>query len=111
MTDEIVAEKSEPEPLPLADEIEVVKPETQTLSLGWRIAIGLLALVIVGALAYPFLQQLSGGGEQVNTPPPNLQAPESDLRSTIQANPDSPEAYFKLGNSYYEVGQWDQAVA
>jgi tetratricopeptide (TPR) repeat protein len=112
MTDEIIVEKSEPEPLPLAAEIDGAKPETRTLSLGWRVAIGLLALVIVGALAYPFIQQRLGGqGAPVNTPPPNLQAPGPDLEATIQANPDSPEAYFKLGNSYYEVGQWDQAVA
>jgi tetratricopeptide (TPR) repeat protein len=112
MTDEIVVEKSEPEPLPLADEIEVAKPETRTLSLGWRVVIGLLALVIVGVLAYPFIQQqLSGGGEPVNTPPPNLQAPGPDLEATLQANPGSAEVHFKLGNSYYEVGQWDQAIA
>ena len=111
MTDEIVAEKTEAELLPLADETVIAKPETRTLGLGWRVAIGLLALVIVGSLAYPFIQQqLGGGGEQVNTPPANL-PPAPDMEATLQANPDSPEAYFKLGNSYYEVGQWDQAVA
>jgi tetratricopeptide (TPR) repeat protein len=113
MTDEIVVEKTEPEPLPVVDETVAAKPESRTLNLGWRLAMGLLAVVIVGVLVYPFIQQQLSGGEQANTPTtlPNLQPPAPDLEATLQADPNSPEAYFKLGNSYYEVGQWDQAVA
>jgi tetratricopeptide (TPR) repeat protein len=86
--------------------------DTKSVSLIGRILIVVIAVVALALLIYPRLQQQS----QSTAPPlqdaaapetePNLTAPEA----TAQANPDSAEAQFSLGNSYAQTGQWNQAI-
>ena len=86
--------------------------ETKNQRLGGRTIIAVIALVIIAVLAYPFIQ------EQLNSNP-NTSAkvsPESQTlvtapEATAQANPDSAQAQFELGNAYVQAGQWDQALA
>jgi tetratricopeptide (TPR) repeat protein len=93
MTDETVVDNAEPEPPPLASEPITAKPEAKTFGVGWRIAIVLLAVIIVGFFVYPLIQG---------------QPAENNTGDTTALS--SAEEYFRLGNSHYEAGQWDQAV-
>lgn len=81
-----------------------------SLGLGWRIAIGVVALSIILGLGYSFIQ------DRVSpTPSPQPALPTADQarvaepEATAQANPESAEAQFELGNAYYEAGQWGLA--
>lgn len=80
--------------------------------LGWRTIIAIIALITIAILAYPFIQ------EQLNSNPDTSAkvSPESQTlvtvpEATAQANPDSAQAQFELGNAYVQAGQWDQALA
>ena len=80
----------------------------------WRIAAGLGALLVIGVLVWPLLNNrsenvpVSTGASVVSSPTPDdiLSAPEA----TAQADPDSPEAQFELGNAYYQAGRLENAV-
>ena len=39
------------------DEIDAEPEERKSFGLGWRIVVGIVAIVIIGALAYPLFQQ------------------------------------------------------
>jgi len=88
------------------------EPEnSKSLGLGWRIVIGVIAIVVVGILAYPFIRERINEDSQVlPTDPPQEQAAIAEPKATAQANPDSAEAQFELGNAYYQEGQWPLAV-
>ena len=86
--------------------------ETKNQRFGWRTIIAIIALVTIAVLAYPFIQ------EQPNSKPDTSVkvSPESQTllvapEATAQANPDSAQAQFELGNAYVQAGQWDQALA
>jgi tetratricopeptide (TPR) repeat protein len=102
--DQMAHEESDPAP-------SLEKAKSQ--GLGWRTGIAIVALVIVAILAYPFIQEQlnpSQPATSVNVSPVSqsqVTAPEA----TAQANPDSAEAQFELGNAYVQSGQWDQAQA
>ena len=92
-------------------------PENSTASktgLVWRIAAGLAALLVIGLLIWPLLDNQSGdispatGASAVPSPTPDELLSESE--AAAQANPDSPEAQFKLGNAYYQAGRLESAV-
>ncbi len=75
--------------------------------IGWRVVIILLALVIIGVLTYPFLQtQSAATPAAVQSEQSTLTAPEA----TAQANPNSVEAQFELGNLHVRAGELAQAV-
>ncbi|MBE7556635.1 MAG: tetratricopeptide repeat protein [Anaerolineales bacterium] len=87
-------------------------PERRSQSLGWRSILAILSLVIVGILAYQFFeeQNRAGPATPANVSPPvptQVTAPEA----TAQANPNSAQAQFELGNAYTDAGQWEQAQA
>jgi tetratricopeptide (TPR) repeat protein len=88
------------------------EPEgSKSLGLGWRIIIGVVAIVIVGILAYPFIQErINDNSQALPTAPVQEQAAIAGSKATVQANPDSAEAQFELGNAYYQEGQWPLAV-
>ncbi len=78
----------------------------------WRSILAILSLVIVGILAYQFFeeQNRAGPATPANVSPPvptQVTAPEA----TAQANPNSAQAQFELGNAYTDAGQWEQAQA
>lgn len=90
----------------------IVSPEIKNQGSGWRVILAILALVIVGVLAYQFFQERSGPNPITPasvspTAPAQVSLPES----TAQANPNSAQAQFELGNAYTEAGQWEQAQA
>ena len=83
------------------------------MGLGVKIIIGVVAIAVIAALLIPFLgnyQSSETASTSISSSPmqPNvaLSAPEA----TAQANPNSAEAQFELGNSYYGAGQLEQAV-
>ncbi len=85
-------------------------PETKSIWLGWRVVAAVIALVVLGVLAYPFLRERLNVSP--DTPPSTsetqtaITAPEA----TVRANPDSAGAQFELGNAYVESGQLEQAL-
>ena len=84
----------------------------KNVGLIWRVVIVVAALAIIAFLGYPLLQkQLKPDGNHNADLPSEVQATVAPLQATLQANPDSAEAWFELGKAYYQVEQWDQAVA
>ncbi|MBN1221568.1 MAG: tetratricopeptide repeat protein [Anaerolineae bacterium] len=80
----------------------------------WRVGVAVAALVIIAILAYPWIQELLKNDDSRNVPaqPATIAttvatAPEA----TVQANPNSAEAWFELGKVYYSAEQWNQAGA
>jgi tetratricopeptide (TPR) repeat protein len=82
---------------------------SQRPGLIWRMVALVVALGVIFSLIYP-LWQSSGNRSSMASPlsTPTLPAVS---QSTAQANPNSPEAWFELGKTYYKDNQWDQAVA
>ena len=88
------------------------EPETSKgLGVGWRVIIGIVAIVVVGILAYPFIRERVGDNSQsLPTESPQEQAAIAGPKATVQADPDSAEAQFELGNAYYQEDKWALAV-
>lgn len=72
----------------------IVDNEIRKVGLSWRILVGLVAIAIIGFLAYPFLQ------EQLNR----------SASPSAQSDSNSAESQFNTGNAYYEAGDWEQAI-
>lgn len=86
--------------------------EVKSAGLGWRTILAILSLVIVGVLAYQFFQERNKPNPATPASvspivPTQVTAPEA----TAQANPNSAQAQFELGNAYTDAGQWEQAQA
>ncbi len=86
-------------------------PETKSIGLGWRVVAAIIALVVLGVLAYPFLRERLNVNPDPPPPTSKTQTVLTAPEATAQANPDSAEAQFKLGNAYVESGQLEQALA
>ena len=86
------------------------EPQPRTIGLWWRVLVGLVALLLLGGLLYPFLQSQSTPGVPEDTPLPTSEQPATPP-VTLAAEADSPEEWFELGKTYYQQGQWAQAVA
>jgi tetratricopeptide (TPR) repeat protein len=81
-------------------------------------------LIVIAALAYPFIQQRqnepSTPGQTANTAEA-IPEVESELKTEVEAGQeseisaenisDTPEAWFEQGKAYYQAGQWQQAAA
>ena len=94
-------------------EEETVTPPEESSGLGlvWRIVVGIVAVVVIGVVAYPFIQEQWGTQSNVSTTvPPEVQSAVAGPLATAQADPSSAEAQFELGNAYYQAGQWNLAV-
>lgn len=87
--------------------------ETGSRGLAWRIIIAVLAVIIIGVLAYNQFagQQSSASPVSSTSVSPVAQATVSAPEATAQANPDSAVAQFDLGNAYVKSGQWVEAQA
>jgi superkiller protein 3 len=70
---------------------EQLLDNTQATGLGlwWRALVGVIAILVVGAILFPLVRTQSGN---------------------IQADPNSAEGQFELGNAHYEAGEWEQAI-
>lgn len=80
---------------------EYNSPDDSGIGLAWRIAMAVIALVVIAIIAYPFIQN-------------QLSAPSAATGGNERSggdNPDSAQAQFELGNQYAQTGEWDQAVA
>lgn len=85
--------------------------EAKGIGLGWRVGVAIVALVVIAILAYPwFRNQLLSPPDEPNVTAVEPQANLSPPQATAQANPDSADAQFELGNSYVRAGQLDQAL-
>lgn len=89
-------------------------PLTETssgISLTWKLIFAGVALVIVGLLAYPLLQEQTSTGASAN--------PDSSAKSPAAAGSEvvidtegaTAEELFDQGNAYFQAGQLEQAVA
>ena len=85
-------------------------PEPKSIRLGWRAVTAVIALVVIGILAYPFLRERLNVNPANDTPTSETQTAITAPEATAQANPDSAEAQFKLGNAYVESEQLEQAL-
>ncbi len=92
------------------DEINAEPEERKGFGLGWRIVVGIIAIVIIGVLAYPLIRQPDSNNKVEPAVPAEVQATVSGPEATAQANPESAESQFELGNAYYQARQWDQAI-
>jgi tetratricopeptide (TPR) repeat protein len=72
--------------------------DDKSLSLGWRLVVGVVAVIIIAALAIPFLAGQSSGTDD-------------GVATSTQASSKSAEEQFEAGNAHYEAGRWDEAVA
>ena len=80
------------------DEHTIVnQQETQSLTLGWRIAVIVAVVLLVGIFAY----QIS----------PTRTDLEPEVTAADQTDTTSAQAQFQIGNDYYESGQYEQAIA
>lgn len=87
-------------------------PETKNQGLPWQALIGVLAFAIIAVLAYQYFRDQPG--PKPTTPvsvSPIAAPPVSGPEATAQANPNSAQAQFELGNAYASTGQWPQAQA
>jgi tetratricopeptide (TPR) repeat protein len=85
---------------------------TKRFGTGAKLLLTGVALIVVAFLAYPLLK-----GQFASTPTPlaTVAAPQTPVRltgpeATAQANPDSAQAQFELGNAYVDSAQWEQAL-
>lgn len=81
--------------------------ETKSIGLGWRIIIGIIAVVVIAFLVFPFIRpqpNINGNGAT------GTLSEDQNPATALQADPDSALAQFELGNGYYEAGNWEQAV-
>jgi len=88
--------------------------ERDGLGIKWHLGIGLMAVAIIGILLFSLIgsrQNNSRDSAAATTSGVTPQSVSSEAEAMAQANPDSPEAQFELGNAYYEAGQFDQAVS
>ena len=83
------------------------KSQRSSTGLIWRILALGAALVIIGVLAYPLIQQQFQGDDNVSGTPlvEPIEAP------VLENEASSPEEWFELGKDYYKQNQWSQAVA
>jgi tetratricopeptide (TPR) repeat protein len=89
----------------LLDEFD--SAETKGKTLGWRIVLIIIALIVIAVLTYPFIRNRSAPSAANNVETqPTLTAPET----TTQIDPNSAQAQFELGNSYVRSGEWPKAA-
>ncbi len=95
-------------PIASKDSTEGASP----VSAGWRIGIGVVALILIVALGWQYYQaQQSPPATQ---PTPQTGTSEIESNSSLPADiatENDPAALFEMGNTYYKTGQLDNAVA
>jgi len=81
--------------------------QRSSTGLVWRILALGAALVIIGVLAYPLIQQQFQHDDKISGTPlvEPIEAPVLENEAT------TPEEWFELGKDYYKQNQWSQAVA
>ena len=91
------------------EQLTPAKPESNKFGLVWRVVVVIVAVVIIGFLAYPWIQGQFEKDDRINTPT-KPQSTAAFSEATVQADPDSAEEWFELGKTYYEEEQWTQAA-
>lgn len=89
-------------------------PSTATKNQGlrWQTLVGVLAFGIIAVFAYQYFRDQSGLRPTIPASVSPVAAPQlSGPEATAQANPNSAQAQFELGNAYASKGQWSQAQA
>ena len=115
MSDEpILDDTSDDEELTTA-ESDAEDTDSGGMGLGVKIIIGVVAIAVIAALLIPFLGNSQSSSQVVATPVSPLTQTEANVpiaapEATAQADPESPEAQFELGNYYYQAGQLGQAI-
>ncbi len=88
------------------------EPSART-GLSWRIGLALVALLLAGVLLFPLIQGQGNDDQPAQNSAPTTTAGSEAIAgplATAQANPNSPEAQFDLGNALYQQGQLNAAV-
>ena len=90
-----------------AESLPPANSQPNSTGLIWRILALVAALVIIAALAYPFIRQQFQSGDN-SSPSPLVPPTEA---SVLEDETKSPEEWFELGKDYYKQNQYGQAVA
>ncbi|GAB4431595.1 MAG: hypothetical protein Kow0031_12690 [Anaerolineae bacterium] len=101
----------EQEQIPVDDVSNSDKPQSHT-GLSLRLGLALLALVVVGGLVFQFTQGQISSSPAQSAPQPTATVSEAlaGPLATAQANPNSADAQFELGNALYQQGQMAPAI-
>ena len=102
------------EPIPAEEEADpAAPPGPKNTGFGWRIIVAIIVLAVVGILVYnQFARgQASSSSNTSTNISPLTQTQASAPEASVQADPNSAQAQFELGNSYVRTGQWVQAQA
>ncbi len=103
-----------PERQPMADDIPPAGSEIEpqrSIGLWWRVLAVAVALVVIGALAYPLIQQQFDAPEQPAPARSPVQTPTFAATVILAEEATTPEGWFELGKDYYRQGRWAQAAA
>ena len=84
------------------DEYFVEKVETKSLSLGLRLAIAVIAVILISIFAVAFLQRQAGDDQ--------TELVTDSTEGIAPSEPESATEQFQLGNTHYEAGRWEQAI-
>jgi tetratricopeptide (TPR) repeat protein len=95
------------------ESVDTEQPENKGMI--WRVLIGVVAVVVVLGLFVPrFFNQTPPSPPVQVTPATTDSAAVTDELSapeaTAEANPESAEAQFQLGNAYYQSARMDEAI-
>lgn len=78
----------------------------------WKVGIGVVAVIVVGILAFPLFNRQS---DTAATEPTILSSQTTDepsvTTSPLPTADNTAEGQFNLGNQFYETGQLDEAIA
>lgn len=85
------------------DENFVEEGQTKSLSLGLRLLIGVIAVIIIAVLAISYFPDQTGDDQ-------NEVATDSTEGVALN-EPESAVEQFQLGNAHYEAGRWEEAIA
>jgi tetratricopeptide (TPR) repeat protein len=84
-------------------------PPPSKIDGSWRLFIVVIAVAIIAVLAYPLFQTETTPADSPADNSSEISA-VTGSEATAQADPNSAQAQFNVGNAYVKSGQWDKAV-
>lgn len=85
--------------------------QTKRRGLSWRLVLAMVALVMMAILVYPWVSKQFGSQSAAQVPVwTTVTDSANGPVATAQANPNSAQAQFEMGNVYVQANQWEQAL-
>ncbi len=82
-----------------------------SMSLGLRISIGVIALLVIGGLAWQYYNKPQSASAPSPTEQPAIATATNVVADTGIDAENNSKALFDMGNDYYKSGQFDKAIA